>query len=181
MCSAFACNSNHSAHYGCIAAGHACVTLQTVTQPFIVPWHVQVVCKVATDVLTHVTTSSWLKAKLAAVPSNKFGLDGSFQPDVPHAALYLLLSNLKNEQDVRYAGKRIVGLCADVLVKDANDKQHSGCLGATASLMLLGDATVALACFAATCYVVINWNAAQQALCLQTALTSELCHSGWFL
>lgn len=130
--------------------------MHIVTQPSDVQWHVQVVCKIASDVLTHVTTSSWLKAKAAAVPYSEVGLDGSYQPDVPHAALYLRLANLKNEQDVRYAGKRTVGLCAGILVKAANSQQHSGFLGAKASLMLLGDATVALACYAATCQVVTN-------------------------
>ncbi len=135
MCSAFACNSNHMVP---ITAGHAFDTLHVVTQPLNVVWPVQVVCKIATDVLTYVTTSSWLKATLAALPYSKFGLDGSDQRDVPHSALHLLLHNLKSEQDVRYAGKRLVGLCADILIKDANGKQHPDFLGATASLMLLG-------------------------------------------
>ncbi len=135
MSSACACDSNHMA---AIAEGRACDTLHTVTQSFNVMWPVQVVCKVAIDVLTHVTTASWLKAKLAALPFSEFGLDGSDQRDVPHSALHLLLTNLKNEQDVRYAGKRLVGLCADILVKDANGKQHAGFFGAKASLMLLG-------------------------------------------
>ena len=125
--------------------------MHTVKQPFNVSWHVQVVCKVATDVLTHVTTSSWLKAGLAALPCSKYGLDGTQQPDVPHAALHLLLTNLKSEQDVRYAGKRLVGLCADILVKDAKSNQHSSILGLQVILKLLGDATFALSCFLMTC------------------------------
>ncbi len=148
------------------------MTLHTVTQPLNVPWHVQVVCRVATDVLTHVTSSSWLEAKLAALPYSKYGLDGSYQPDTPDAALHLLLTNLKSEQDVRYAGKRLVGLCADILVivKAAKGEQHSSILGVQAILKLLGDATIALSCFGMTCYVVITCNATSQASRLQTTL-----------
>lgn len=159
MCKAFASNTNHRTHYCRIAAGHACVTLQAVKQPFNVSWHVQVVCKVATDVLTHVTISFWLKAGLKALPSSRYGLDGTYQPDVPHAALHLLLTNLVREQDVRYAGKRLVGLYADILVKAAKRKQHSSIVGAPAILKLLGDATVAFSCFVMTCRVVMTWNA----------------------
>lgn len=76
---------------------------------------------------------------------------GSAVAEVPHAALHLLLTHLKIEQDVQYAGKRLVGLCADIFVNAAKRKQHSSILGAQAILELLGDAIVALFCFVATC------------------------------